>query len=443
MKAVRGTAVAAAVAMSFLVAGASSASATVSISLAGTAQLGVSSDAAGDNIVVTCNAGDVAVAGLPPTSIACADIESVDVSGKDGNDSINLSGMTRTAFPLLRFSTIDGGFGNFTDTVIGTDIGDVIDASNDVVNGGPGDDVITDGQQVTGGDGNDTLSESKGPADGGPGDDLIERPQGLGPYTGGPGYDTFSYDTDIFDAQVPPVAADFTLSISDTAFGLDFTSPITQTATASVTTVERAELSGINGGTQTLDGSAFSGDFYADGKGGPDTILGGSGEDFLTGGGGDDVIDGGAGFDYVQSGAGADTLRLRDGGTDRALCGTESDVVTADASDVLKDCESVGLPAVPDTTAPETTGLKGPKSVKAKKAAKFTFSSSEPGSTFTCKVDKGSAAPCTSPFSTKVKKPGKHTITVTAIDAAGNADPTPATLDFTVKKAKKKKKKGK
>ena len=34
--------------------------------------------------------------------------------------------------------------------------------------------------------------------------------------------------------------------------------------------------------------------------------------------------------------------------------------------------------------------------------------------------------------------PGSHTITVTATDAAGNADLTPATADFTVKKKKKK-----
>ena len=103
---------------------------------------------------------------------------------------------------------------------------------------------------------------------------------------------------------------------------------------------------------------------------------------------------------------------------------------------MLSDCETVD---VPDIAPPDTTGLSGPKKVKAGKAAKFEFSTTEPGSTFTCAIDKAVASTCTSPFSAKAKKPGKTRFTVIAIDAAGNADPTPATADFTVKKKKKKK----
>ncbi len=71
------------------------------------------------------------------------------------------------------------------------------------------------------------------------------------------------------------------------------------------------------------------------------------------------------------------------------------------------------------------------KSAKAK--VKFKFSSSTPGATFKCKLDKGAFKPCQSPKSYKVK-PGKHVFTVEAVDAAG-ADATPATYRFKVSKA--------
>ena len=56
---------------------------------------------------------------------------------------------------------------------------------------------------------------------------------------------------------------------------------------------------------------------------------------------------------------------------------------------------------------------------------KVSFSSTEANSTFTCKLNKTAAKPCTSPFKTKSKK-GKNKLLVTATDAAGNADETPA-----------------
>jgi hypothetical protein len=68
------------------------------------------------------------------------------------------------------------------------------------------------------------------------------------------------------------------------------------------------------------------------------------------------------------------------------------------------------------------------KSAKAK--VKFKFSSSTPGTTFKCKLDKGAFKPCQSPKTYKVK-PGKHVFTVEAIDSAG-ADATPASYRFKV-----------
>ena len=86
---------------------------------------------------------------------------------------------------------------------------------------------------------------------------------------------------------------------------------------------------------------------------------------------------------------------------------------------------SGGPPVVPDTTAPETTISKKPKKKSSKKKVKVEFASSEPGSTFTCQLNKKPAVACTSPFTAKSKK-GKNKLLVTATDAAGNADATPA-----------------
>ena len=91
-----------------------------------------------------------------------------------------------------------------------------------------------------------------------------------------------------------------------------------------------------------------------------------------------------------------------------------------------------------DRTAPDTKIDKGPKKKSAKKKATFEFSSTEAGSTFKCKLDKGAFEPCTSPQKVKAKK-GKHTFEVQATDAAGNTDATPATYSWKVKKKKKRK----
>jgi hypothetical protein len=92
-----------------------------------------------------------------------------------------------------------------------------------------------------------------------------------------------------------------------------------------------------------------------------------------------------------------------------------------------------------DTTPPDTQITAGPRKKERKGKASFSFSSTEPGSTFECKLDGGAFEPCTSPHGVKVKK-GKHGFEVRAQDASGNVDPTPATQDWKVKKKKKKRK---
>lgn len=94
-------------------------------------------------------------------------------------------------------------------------------------------------------------------------------------------------------------------------------------------------------------------------------------------------------------------------------------------------------PPVLDKTPPDTSIGKHPKRKSKKRKAKFTFSSSEPGSTFECSVDGASATSCASPFKVKFKR-GKHTFSVAAVDAAGNLDATPATGRWKVKRKRHK-----
>lgn len=89
--------------------------------------------------------------------------------------------------------------------------------------------------------------------------------------------------------------------------------------------------------------------------------------------------------------------------------------------------------ATPPANPPNTSISKAKKKVKTKKPkakVKVAFKSSQPGSTFECKVDKGAFKPCKSPLELKLKgKPGKglkHTIEVRAVNASGQVDPTPA-----------------
>jgi hypothetical protein len=90
-----------------------------------------------------------------------------------------------------------------------------------------------------------------------------------------------------------------------------------------------------------------------------------------------------------------------------------------------------------ETTPPETTITKQPRrklrTHKRKRRVKFKFISSEPGSDFRCVIDGEPGVACKSPFKERMKR-GKHSFEVQAIDAAGNADPTPAIAGFRVKR---------
>jgi glucose/arabinose dehydrogenase/PKD repeat protein len=87
-----------------------------------------------------------------------------------------------------------------------------------------------------------------------------------------------------------------------------------------------------------------------------------------------------------------------------------------------------------DRTAPNTTITSGPSGTVSSTSATFSFASSESGSTFECRLDGGAFVACRSPHTLQNLGRGKHTFAVRAIDRAGNADASPATRSWTVRR---------
>ncbi len=84
-----------------------------------------------------------------------------------------------------------------------------------------------------------------------------------------------------------------------------------------------------------------------------------------------------------------------------------------------------------DTTPPNTQITGGPLSVTRLTSADFTFTSTEPNSTFAFKLDGGVFTSCAIPKSYNNLAAGSHTFQVQATDQAGNSDPTPASYSWT------------
>lgn len=92
-----------------------------------------------------------------------------------------------------------------------------------------------------------------------------------------------------------------------------------------------------------------------------------------------------------------------------------------------------------DTVAPDTRIDAGPDEDSSTTATSAVFrfrpDPDEPAATFQCKLDGGSFGACSGPGATATLSGlelGRHTFAVRAIDAAGNADPTPAARSWTV-----------
>lgn len=120
----------------------------------------------------------------------------------------------------------------------------------------------------------------------------------------------------------------------------------------------------------------------------------------------------------------------------RALMYPRSVTVAPDGANVYtaaRDSSAIGL--FDRETPPDTTIGAGPRGTTSDDTPTFTFSSTEAGSTFECRIDSEPFAACSGPGAEHTTAPlanGAHTLAVRAIDASANPDPTPATRDFVV-----------
>jgi hypothetical protein len=81
-------------------------------------------------------------------------------------------------------------------------------------------------------------------------------------------------------------------------------------------------------------------------------------------------------------------------------------------------------------TAPETTITAGPIGRTGDSSPSFAFASSDLDATFECSLDGSGFSPCTSPKAYAGVTESPHTFAVRSVNAAGEADPTPAERSF-------------
>ncbi|WP_228559412.1 MULTISPECIES: Ig-like domain-containing protein [Myxococcus] len=85
-----------------------------------------------------------------------------------------------------------------------------------------------------------------------------------------------------------------------------------------------------------------------------------------------------------------------------------------------------------DTEPPDTLIISGPPLADAPGTATFDFDSDESPVTYECSLDGAAYVPCSDPVTFTGLAEGSHTLSVRAIDAAGNVDDTPATYTWSV-----------
>lgn len=85
-----------------------------------------------------------------------------------------------------------------------------------------------------------------------------------------------------------------------------------------------------------------------------------------------------------------------------------------------------------DLTPPDTMITSAPMGTVASASASIEFTSNEEAATFSCSLDGGAFAACTSPFTVQMLGQGPHMFSVQAIDAANNMDASAATASWTV-----------
>lgn len=120
------------------------------------------------------------------------------------------------------------------------------------------------------------------------------------------------------------------------------------------------------------------------------------------------------------------------------VSGSNISPVATDDPAVVGSADSTCTPVVPpDITAPDTVIDSAPPNPSHSAAASFTFSGTDdvtPSAnlTFSCKLDNGDFAACTTPQAYSGLADGPHTFQVRAMDSRGNLDPTPAAFTWQI-----------
>jgi hypothetical protein len=371
------------------------------------ASFSATGDGAADSITISCAAGEVLPA--PPMPTPCASVERISVNPGEGTDDVDLSAVTAVEFPVLTEVSISDD-DVFADDLTGSALDDrIISEGADVIDAGPGDDVVEGGIQVDGGEGDDVLFEaaSGGSSDGGPGDDRFVQTLSQDGNDGGTGYDVMELD---FDRSGFPIE-DVTILV--TGAQLLVSAPLGD-QDVFVTRFEELHVTMPRGDGQTLDASDFPGKIVYRGSRQGDTFVGSELED------------------VVATGKGDDAVMARDGGFDLVDCGAGTDNAVVDPQDRVVGCESVSYPR------PQTSAVSGPRRIEKGARASYTFGSSIAGSVFQCRVDAGRWRACSSPTTVvagKKLRAGRHVLSVRAGFPAGNWDTTPSRKRFRVKGA--------
>lgn len=115
--------------------------------------------------------------------------------------------------------------------------------------------------------------------------------------------------------------------------------------------------------------------------------------------------------------------------------GARAHTVVADESGAYRARYSTpeGSSPPPPGPDPQTKLRKHPPRLTHARKATFAFGSSERGSRFRCRLDRGAYRSCRSPQAYRNLRAGRHTFAVYAIDPAGNRDPTPVTFAWKVR----------
>jgi Ca2+-binding RTX toxin-like protein len=295
------------------------------------------------------------------------------LDGQGGNDSIYSGSGNDTIFGGSGSDRIEGGSGNDSlsgggenDTILGGDGNDTLDGAqgndsldggsgNDLIFGGDGNDTLVAGNNtgagdtLVGGNGDDILIDSfwNATLDGGTGDDIIQVGYGSATVIGGEDVSGTDYDRLSFELSNDAATVTFTGDEAGVYSDLDGDSGTF------------IQIEGVNGSNlaDSMDATLDSSGVFLAGRGGDDTLLGGSGDDILTGEEGNDSLVGGDGADVVIGDEGSDTL-LGGAGDDFLEGGLGNDSLTGgEGNDWFNYSSGDGLDTISDFNTGNTGAL--------------------------------------------------------------------------------------